>query len=38
VAPLIQPTRNEEDYLQHIKEVIYTDPDGRYIFINDYAV
>ena len=35
VAPLIQPTRNEEDYLRHIKEVIYTDPDGRYIFIND---
>jgi transposase len=35
VAPLIQPTRTEEDYLQHIKDVIATDPDGRYIFIND---
>ena len=35
VSPLIQPTRTEEDYLRHIKEVIATDPDGRYIFIND---
>ena len=35
VSPLIQPTRTEEDYLRHIEEVIATDPDGRYIFIND---
>ena len=35
VAPLIQPTRTEEDYLRHIEGVINTDPDGRYIFIND---
>jgi len=35
VSPLIQPTRKEEDYLRHIMEVIATDPDGRYIFIND---
>jgi len=35
VAPLVQPTRTEEDYSQHIKDVIATYPDGRYIFIND---
>ena len=36
MSALVQPTRTEEDYLQHIKEVIATDPGGRYIFINDH--
>jgi hypothetical protein len=35
VAPLVQPTRTEEDYAAHLKQVIETDSSGRYIFIND---
>ena len=35
VAPLIQPTRKEEDYLQHIKNVVAVFPDDDHIFIND---
>jgi len=35
VAPLIQPTRKEEDYLQHIKNVTAVFPEDRHIFIND---
>jgi len=35
VAPLIQPTRKEEDYLRHIKNVIAVFPEDNHIFIND---
>jgi transposase len=35
VEPLIQPTRKEEDYLNHIENVINLFPDDRHIFIND---
>ena len=35
VAPLIQPTRKEEDYLQHIKNVVAVFPDDNHIFIHD---
>ena len=35
VAPLIQPTRKEEDYLRHIENVTAVFPDDRHIFIND---
>ena len=31
----IQPTRKEEDYLQHIKNVVAVYPDDNHIFIND---
>lgn len=35
VAPLIQPTRKEEDYLAHIEEVISIHPNDKHYFIND---
>ena len=35
VEPLIQPTRKEEDYLLHIKNVVAIFPDDKHIFIND---
>jgi hypothetical protein len=35
VAPLIQPTRTEEDYLQHIEDVINMNIYDKHIFIND---
>ena len=35
VAPLIQPTRKEEDYLQHIENVVGIFPNDRHIFIHD---
>ena len=35
VAPLIQPTRKEEDYLHHIESVTTVFPDDKHIFIND---
>ena len=35
VAPLIQPTRKEEDYLHHIENVTTVFPNERHIFIND---
>ena len=35
VAPLIQPTRKEEDYLEHIETVVSLFPNDRHIFIND---
>jgi len=35
VAPLIQATRKEEDFVEHIKNVVDTDPDKKYIFVMD---
>jgi len=35
VAPLIQPTRKEEDYLKHIENVVAVFPNDRHIFIQD---
>ena len=35
VAPMVQPTRTEEDFAQHISDVINTNPFGRHIFISD---
>ena len=35
VHPLIQPTRKEEDYLEHIDGVVSRNPTDRHIFIND---
>jgi transposase len=35
VMPMIQPTRTEKDYLEHIESVISLFPEGKHIFIND---
>jgi transposase len=35
VAPLIQPTRNEADYLLHIRNVLAVNPNDKHIFIHD---
>jgi len=35
VAPLIQPTRKEEDYLWHIRNVLAVFPKDKHIFVND---
>jgi hypothetical protein len=35
VAPMIQPTRTEVDFEQHIREVIAQDPEAGYRFIMD---
>jgi hypothetical protein len=35
VHPLVQPTRREEDYLEHIKGVFSLNPMDKFIFIND---
>jgi transposase len=35
VAPMVQPTRTEEDFAQHISDVINITPFGRHIFISD---
>ncbi|MDR2854778.1 MAG: transposase [Methanomicrobiales archaeon] len=35
VAPMIQPTRKEEDYLAHIESVISLFPNDKHIFIQD---
>jgi len=35
VAPLIQPTRKEEDYVKHIENVTAIFPNDKHIFIND---
>ena len=34
-APTIGPTRTETDYLEHIKQTVETDSDGKWIFITD---
>ena len=35
VAPLVQPTRTEEDFAKHIEAVIKTDKNGKFVFITD---
>jgi transposase len=35
VAPLVQPTRTEEDYARHIKDVFELNPEDKHIFLND---
>jgi len=35
IAPLIQPTRKEEDLVTHIRNVVATDPKARFIFVMD---
>lgn len=35
VAPLVQPTRKEDDYLKHIEKVISIHPTGKHYFVND---
>jgi transposase len=35
VAPLVQPTRKEEDYLRHIKKVLDVYPEEKHLIIND---
>ena len=35
IAPTIGPTRTEKDYLEHIKQTVETDSDGKWIFITD---
>ncbi|MEO3943959.1 transposase [Gorillibacterium sp. CAU 1737] len=34
-APLIQPTRTELDFVQHISQVVMLHPDDRHIFVTD---
>jgi len=34
-APLVQPTRTEEDFLQHIGDVVSIFPNDKHIFITD---
>jgi transposase len=34
-APLVQPTRTEEDYARHIKKVFELNPEDKHIFVND---
>lgn len=35
ISPLIQPTRTEVDFVQHIKDVVELNPHANYIFIVD---
>ena len=35
VAPLVQPKRKEEDYLEHIEKVISIHPGDKHYFVND---
>ena len=35
ISPTIGETRNEQDYLAHITQTISSDPEGKWIFIND---
>ena len=35
VAPMVQPTRTEEDFAEHIKNVVNQNPDDKNIFITD---
>jgi len=35
VAPMVQPTRKENDFAQHIKNVIDLNPDDKHIFVLD---
>ena len=35
VSPMVQPTRTEEDFAQHIQDVYNQNPDQKHIFITD---
>jgi transposase len=35
LAPTVQPTRTEEDFVTHIRDTVDTDPQGQWIFIAD---
>ena len=35
IAPLIQPTRTEEDLIKHLRGVVAIDPKAKYIFVMD---
>lgn len=35
IAPMVQETRNEEDYLKHISDIVKLAPNDEYIFIMD---
>ncbi|QQK78884.1 transposase [Salicibibacter cibi] len=35
VAPMIRPTRKEEDFVEHIGNVIDQDPEASYVFVAD---
>lgn len=35
VAPMIRPTRKEEDFVEHIHNVVAQDPGASYIFVVD---
>jgi transposase len=35
VMPLIQPTRTEEDFLNHIEQVVSVNPSDKHIFVTD---
>jgi transposase len=35
IKPSIQPTRTEEDFIDHIKNVVKTDSEANYIFVMD---
>jgi hypothetical protein len=36
IHPLVQPTRKEPDFAQHIELVVNTHPFGRHIFVTDH--
>ena len=35
IAPMVNQTRNEEDFLKHISDVVYLAPTDKYIFVMD---
>ncbi len=35
IAPTIGPTRKEDDFLNHIRKTVETDPDAQWIFVMD---
>jgi len=35
IAPMVNRTRNEEDFLKHISDLVSLAPDDKYIFIMD---
>lgn len=35
VAPMIRSTRKEEDFVEHIKDVVVQDPQASYVFVAD---
>jgi len=35
IAPMVNQTRNEEDFLKHISDVVSLAPNDKYIFVMD---